>query len=101
MTTLQVLIIITILWLLLGVISCWRMYWGEIKNAYITTNSDKRLTFKEVFSKEKLCNVYIILLLYGPASLLLVEIFVPTTWYYKIPKKDKEPEQTNFGKMYN
>lgn len=101
MNTLTIIFILTLLWLFLGVISCWRMYWGEVKDAYLKFHSDKRLTIKQLFSKEKLYKVYIILLLYGPISLLLVEIFVTTAWYFKISNKEIEPEQTDFGQMAN
>jgi len=77
------------------------MYWGEVKDAYLKLHSDKRLTIKQLFSKERLYKVYIILLLYGPISLLLVEIFVETAWYFKIPDKEIEPKQTDFGQMAN
>lgn len=105
MNTIQILFILSISWFLLGVISIWRMYWGEIKEYHIKFNIDKRLTFKRFFLKEKLYRAYIVLFIYGPLSLLVVEIFLPTCWYYKIPKiiieLEPEEEQTDFGTMYN
>ncbi len=91
--------ILIILWFILGGVSVWRMYWGEVKEYHIKYNIDKTLSFKQLFTKEKVYKVYIILLLYGLASLILVEIFVETAWYYKIPEKIIEPIQTDFGKM--
>jgi hypothetical protein len=101
MNTLQIILLITTIWFLLGGISAWRMYWGEVKDYYIKYNVDKRLTIRQILSREKLYKVYLILLFYGVFSLILVEIFVETAWYYKIPKKEIEPKQTDFGKMAN
>ena len=81
------LMLFIIIWLLLGVITVWRTYWGYIKKWYMKFNCDLRKDYKFNSHLKLLICGSPILIIGGISSLIMSEILNPyNTWYFKIPK---------------
>lgn len=82
-------IILLIIWLLIGLITTWRVYWGDIKEWYIEFNEDYREWSKK--NGVSALNVLLILspiFIFGGLITFILFFSRPQTWYFKVPKDE-------------